>query len=48
MVTGRGDIRAIPFALLGGYGLPWPYAVAFAWALQLLWRSFVAKSRKRC
>jgi Cu/Ag efflux pump CusA len=28
---GRGDIRAIPFALFGGYGLPWPYAaVAFA------------------
>ena len=28
---GRGDIRAMPFALFGGYGLPWPYAaVAFA------------------
>jgi hypothetical protein len=23
---GRGDIRAMPFALIGGYGLPWPYA----------------------
>jgi hypothetical protein len=23
---GRGDIRAMPFALFGGYGLPWPYA----------------------
>jgi hypothetical protein len=27
---GRGDIRAMPFALFGGYGLPWPHAaVAF-------------------
>jgi hypothetical protein len=27
---GRGDIRAMPFALFGGYGLPWPYAaIAF-------------------
>jgi hypothetical protein len=24
----RGDIRAMPFALFGGYGLPWPYAAA--------------------
>jgi hypothetical protein len=23
---GRGDIRAMPFALFGRYGLPWPYA----------------------
>jgi hypothetical protein len=21
---GRGDIRAMPFGLIGGYGLPWP------------------------
>jgi len=28
---GRGDIRAMPFALFGGTGLPWPYAAdAFA------------------
>jgi len=27
---GHGDIRAMPFALFGGYGLPWPYAaIAF-------------------
>jgi hypothetical protein len=27
---GRGDIRAMPFALFGGYGLRWPYAaIAF-------------------
>jgi hypothetical protein len=27
---GQGDIRAMPFSLLGGNGLPWPYAaVAF-------------------
>lgn len=27
---GRGDIRAMPFALFGEYGLTWPYgAVAF-------------------
>jgi hypothetical protein len=25
---GRGDIRMMPFALIGGYGLPWPYGAA--------------------
>ena len=34
----------------GGSGLPWAYAaVPFAvGATQLVWRSFVSKSRKRC
>jgi hypothetical protein len=34
---GRGDIRAMPFALLGGYGLPWPSAaIAFVVGLGAL------------